>query len=125
MVRQTISRHIEKRWPRWQILGFYGEHRGESRGIVDLIAIRKDHRRPRLKGTRRGDAFQIIFIQGKGGEAERPSEDDIRRLRLIASHYHAEAVLLGVWKKGKEAEFFLLGRLGTWQRIAKLSTIFG
>jgi hypothetical protein len=43
----------------------------ESRGVVDLIAVRKDHSEPR-PGTKRVDALQIILIQVKGGSTAKP-----------------------------------------------------
>jgi len=43
-------------FPRWHLLTFAGPDGGESRGVVDLIAIRKDHGTPR-NGTKRGDCF--------------------------------------------------------------------
>lgn len=57
-------------FPCWHLLTFTGRDGGESRGVVDLIAIRKDHGAPR-NGTKRGDCFQIILIQVKGGSAAR------------------------------------------------------
>jgi hypothetical protein len=53
---------------------------GESRDVVDLVAIRKDHGRP-IAGTKRGDALQIILIQVKGGSAAMPTIEDGKRLR--------------------------------------------
>src|SRR5271165_4885170 len=64
-IRQASA---QKPWPRWHLLTFSGREGGESRGVVDLIAIRKDHRQPRGR-TKRGDTFQIILIQVKGGFA--------------------------------------------------------
>ena len=61
-------------WPRWHFVSFNGPHGGESRGVVDLIAIRKDHGPP-CAGTKRGDALQIILIQVKGGYAAKPTAE--------------------------------------------------
>ena len=44
---------------RWQLVTFFGPGGAESVGIVDLIAIRKDHDSP-PRGTKRGDNLQII-----------------------------------------------------------------
>jgi hypothetical protein len=52
----------------------YNLHR-ESVGVVDLLAIRKDHSKP-VGAARRGDALQIILIQVKGGAAARPTPED-------------------------------------------------
>jgi Uncharacterized protein conserved in bacteria len=54
-IRRVVSR------TRWQLVTFYGKSGGESVGVVDLLAIRKDHCQP-VGGIRRGDALQIILI---------------------------------------------------------------
>ena len=53
---------------RWQLVGFPGPAGRESTRIVDLIAIRKDHATVN-GGFKRGDLFEIILIQIKGGGA--------------------------------------------------------
>ena len=68
-VRQVVSR------TRWQLVTFYGKSGGESVGVVDMLAIRKDHSEP-LSPCRRGDALQIILIQVKGGSAAWPTLAD-------------------------------------------------
>src|SRR5205823_5735680 len=64
---------------KWNLVEFGGTTRSEARGIVDMIAIRKDHRHngPALK---RGDCFEIVLIQTKGGFSRRPTVDDVARL---------------------------------------------
>jgi hypothetical protein len=58
---------------RWQLVGFPGLAGRESAGIVDLIAIRKDH--ATVNGHfKRGDLFEIILIQIKGGGARCPTQ---------------------------------------------------
>jgi len=107
------------------MLVFSGPKRSEARGVVDLIAIRKDHGPPR-RGTKRGDDFQIILIQVKGGYAAMPTAEDAKRLRLVARHHRARRVLLAVWIKGKAAQFFYLRRnLNGWLKVDDLKTIFG
>jgi hypothetical protein len=91
----------------WRLVTFLGKAGGESRGIVDLLAIRKDHGKP-TNGTKRGDSLQIILIQVKGGSAAMPTAEDGKRLRVIAKRYHARHVLLAAWKKGSAARFFSL-----------------
>jgi hypothetical protein len=90
-------------------VSFSGAHGGESRGVVDLIAIRKDHSLPR-KGLKRGDTFQIILIQVKGGSAAQPTAEDGDRLREVARLHHAHGILLASWKKGAAAKFYTLRR---------------
>ncbi len=51
---------------RWQLVAFNGPHGRESRGIVDFIAIRKDHREHGQAPFKRGDLFEIVLVQVKG-----------------------------------------------------------
>ncbi|MBN2560510.1 MAG: hypothetical protein JXQ75_06235 [Phycisphaerae bacterium] len=96
----TYSR---RRGARWNVVDFLGEHRAESRGIVDLLAVRKDHRLP-SSGTKRGDLFDIILIQVKGGTASRPTPLDVLRLKQVARHHRAKAVVLAEWRRGKKPD---------------------
>jgi hypothetical protein len=92
---------------RWQLVGFPGPAGRESAGIVDLIAIRKDHSKSNGK-FKRGDLFEIILIQIKGGGARWPNADDIRRLRAVAKHYKARDVVLAEWVKASHQKFYTL-----------------
>jgi hypothetical protein len=89
------------------LLSFTGPDGHESRGVVDLIAVRKDHGEP-IPGTKRGDILQIILIQVKGGSAAKPTSADAVRLRIVARHHGACGILLAAWKKGSAAQFFSL-----------------
>lgn len=102
---QWWIRHAVKRapFPRWHFLKFGGPGGRESRGVVDLIAVRKDHSTPR-NGLKRGDALQIILIQVKGGNAAKPTAEDAKRLRMVARRHGACAVLLAAWEKGTVVE---------------------
>ena len=91
----------------WQLVGFPGQKGAESRGIVDLLAIRKDHRNPPT-GLKRGDLFEIVLVQIKGGSARWPTRGDILRLREVARHYHAKAVVLADWQKGRQPTLYTL-----------------
>jgi hypothetical protein len=121
-IRRTLAR------TRWQLVTFCGAAGGESVGVVDLVAIRKDHGKP-LTGTRRGDNFQIILIQVKGGTAPMPTAEDGNRLRAVARHHRARGVLLVSWTKGKGTRFFRLRQrqattLGDWIKLQDLNSIF-
>jgi hypothetical protein len=125
-IRQAVARAP---YPRWHLLSFCGPEGGESRGVVDLIAIRKDHATP-SNGSKRGDSFQIILIQVKGGYAAKPTIEDATRLRAVARRHCARTVLLAAWKKGKAARFYSLPakpREGDtdWTEIHDLKSVFG
>jgi hypothetical protein len=119
-IRQAV---IAAPFPRWHLLTFAGPYGGESTGVVDLIAIRKDHGIP-SNGTKRGDCFQIILIQVKGGHAARPTAEDALRLGAVARRHCARTVLLATWKKGTAARFFALRPNGKWLEVADLKTVF-
>lgn len=123
-IRQATA---DNPWPHWHLLSFTGVEGRESRGVVDLIAVRKDHGEP-LRGTKRGDALQIILIQVKGGGAAKPTADDAKRLRIVARHHRACGILLAAWKKGTVAQFFSLGldsrRGGEWHEVDDLRRVF-
>ena len=116
-------------WPRWHFVTFCGKNGKESRGVVDMIAIRKDHESA-FAGLKRGDTFQIVLIQVKGGSAANPTAEDAERLRIVGRRYHAQKVLLSTWQKGGAAQFFLLDRKtnqheANWSEIADIKEIFG
>jgi hypothetical protein len=124
-IRQAVA---SAPFPRWHLLTFSGPEGGESRGVVDLVAIRKDHGEP-PKGVKRGDLFQVVLIQVKGGYAAKPTEEDGKRLRIVAKRHGACAVLLATWKKGKAARFFSLRRTAgkdarEWTEVTDLNAIF-
>lgn len=111
-------------WLRWHLLTFAGPGGGESRGVVDMVAIRKDHALPGL-GLKRGDAFQIILIQVKGGYAAKPTIEDGKRLRIVARCYGDCEVLLATWEKGNAARFFSLHpKSGEWNEVSDLNAVF-
>jgi hypothetical protein len=119
-IRRVASR------TRWQLVTFYGKSGGQSVGVVDMLAIRKDHSLP-IGGIRRGDALQIILIQVKGGTAAKPTAEDATRLRAGAKRHGACDVLLATWKKGTEARFFRLRRASArepWTEITNLDSVF-
>lgn len=92
---------------RWNLVDFGGATKPESRGIVDLIAIRKNHRLDR-PGLKRGDLFEIVLIQSKGGSARRPTAEDVDRLKRVARYYKASVVDLAEWRRGESQKLFKL-----------------
>jgi hypothetical protein len=117
-----IVTYNQRKGAKWNLVDFGGKTKAESRGIVDIIAIRKDHRHdsPSLK---RGDLFEIVLIQTKGGSAPRPTKEDIARLSRVAKHHRAKFVVLVEWKRAEKFDLFKLN--GTkWQPISP-DEIFG
>jgi len=107
---------------KWNLVEFGGRAGSEARGIVDLLAVRKDHRRSG-SGLKRGDLFEIVLIQTKGGAAPRPTQEDMARLSRVAKHYRAKAVVLAEWRRGEKLDLFRLA--GTkWQPVMP-ADIFG
>jgi hypothetical protein len=49
---------------RWRFVSFRGANQSEWRGVVDLVAIRKNSRKPSNAMLKRGDLFDIVLIQG-------------------------------------------------------------
>jgi hypothetical protein len=88
-------------------VSFPGPAGRESAGIVDLMAIRKNHKKPKAP-FKRGDLFEIILIQIKGSGAKRPDKSEIKRLRDVAQYYNARAVVLAEWVKGNDVQFYWL-----------------
>ena len=115
----TYSR---RKGARWNLVDFGGSTKSESRGIVDLMAIRKDHRKD-VQGLKRGDIFEIVLIQTKGGSAPRPTPEDIARLKQVARHHRARAIILAEWKRGENLELFKLAR-SRWQSVTP-AEVFG
>src|SRR5439155_11053242 len=106
-IRRVLSR------TQWKLVTFCGKAGGESVGVVDLLAVRKDHSRPTGR-IKRGDALQLILIQVKGGGAARPTSEDATRLRAVAKRHGAGPILLATWRKGTAARFYRLSAGRGW-----------
>lgn len=107
---------------KWNVVDCGGKTKSEARGIVDLMAIRKDHRK-NAPGLKRGDLFEIVLIQTKGGTAPRPTAEDVARLSKVAKHHRAKAVVLAEWKKAEKLALFRL-KDNSWRYVAP-ADIFG
>ena len=103
---------------KWHFVSFEGAKGGESRGIVDFVAIRRDHKycEPPLKI---GDLFEIILIQVKGGSASKPTPDEITRLLKVGKYYKAKKIILSNWQKGKPPTFEYLTKNSVKKLTAK------
>jgi hypothetical protein len=118
---RALSSRVAKRW---RFVSFRGKDRGEWRGIVDVLAIRKNTSLPANIALKQGDLFDIILIQMKGGSARTPTMAEKRRLQDVAQHYAAREVVLFEWKRGKGTAFYTLGNALEW-RPSTRREIFG
>ena len=122
---ETLCKALAKREAkRWQFISFRGPKKGEWRGVVDLIAIRKDTTQPESLILKRGDLFDIVLIQVKGGRAAKPSAEDIRRLRSVARRYRAQEIVKFRWVNKDKSVFFILDPKDHWQATSA-KEIFG
>lgn len=113
---ETIFRALSARVARrWRFVSFRGTRHGEWRGVVDVFAIRKDTSRPQQPPLKRGDLFDIVLVQMKGGSARRPTDEELQRLRQVSRRYRAKEVVLFEWRKGESAQYFKLGRDLKWK----------
>ena len=92
--------HSSKGGVKWEVITFKGAKGHESKGIVDMIAIRKDHTQSEAAQWR-GDLFEIVLIQAKGGSSPFPTPSDVDRLIAVKNHHNATKVVLTEWKQGK------------------------
>jgi hypothetical protein len=92
---------------RWRFVSFRGVNKSEWRGVVDLVAMRKSSSEPSNATLKRGDLFDIVLIQIKGGSARGPTLDDCRRLREVKRLYRAKDVVQFQWKRGESSKFFV------------------
>ena len=121
IILRAVSARVAKRW---RFVSFRGKDRGEWRGVVDVLAIRKDTHAPTRSSLKRGDLFDIILIQMKGGTAKTPGVEERLRLREVAKYYRAQAVVLFQWDRGRTTDFFTLNRRLEWEPSTCLD-IFG
>lgn len=119
MTRWLIT-HSSKGGVKWRIVEFGGKTGHESKGIVDMIAIRKDHRA--IEEGHVGDLLEIVLIQVKGGSSPFPTGPDIARLNVVKERHRASQIVLAEWKKGGAPKCFLLPNMDT---PVPASSIFG
>ena len=109
IMTKWLITHSSRGGVKWQVVSFNGPKGQESAGIVDMIAIRKNHAAPQLGS--RGDLFEIILVQVKGGSAKFPTDDDVKRLMSVKAHHRASKVVLVEWKQAKKLACYVLPNL--------------
>lgn len=107
IMTKWLVTHSSKGGVKWKVVDFNGPGGQESKGIVDLIAIRKNHNQIE-ENQYRGDLFEMVLIQVKGGSAKFPTPDEIARLMAVKDHHNARSVVLVEWKKGTALNCYLL-----------------
>lgn len=115
IMTKWLITYSSKGGKKWKFVSFEGAKGGESRGIVDFMAIRRDHKNNK-ETLKIGDLFEIILIQVKGGSARLPAGNDILRLVKVGEYYHAKRIILAEWKKGKAPTLYSLVN-SSWQEI--------
>jgi hypothetical protein len=95
-------------------MSFRGKHGGEWRGVVDVLAVRKDTSRSAHAVIKSGDLFEIVLVQMKGGSGRAPTRADIGRLRAVKRRYRAAEIVLFKWKRRESSDFYKLGRGFKW-----------
>ena len=110
---------------RWRFVSFRGAAGGEWRGIVDVLATRKDTSRSDHAVLKSGDLFELVIIQMKGGGAREPNASDLRRLRTVARRYRAKHIVLFSWQRGakRACRFSVLDR-SVWREV-RPEEVFG
>jgi len=86
------------------------------------MAVRKGHRNEGL-GLKRGDLFEIVLIQTKGGSAPPQRPRIGARLSRVARHHRAKAVVLAAWRR--EESLDLLELEGARWKPVSPSDVFG
>lgn len=109
---------------RWRFVSFRGAGGGEWRGIVDVLAIRKDTTKPVNELLKSGDLFDIVLVQMKGGCARPPNGAQKQRLRVVARRYRAKEIVLFAWKREESCKFYRLTAANTWVQ-SSAATLFG
>lgn len=112
---ETMFRALVQRVSdRWEFVSFRGKGGGEWCGVVDILAIRKNSEPPTDAELKRGDVFDIVLVQLKGGGSKVPSRDDLNRLKRVADRYNARAIVLYEWKNAVHSRFKHLDENSEW-----------
>jgi hypothetical protein len=113
---ETMFRALTRRvGRRWQFVSFRGRRGSESRGVVDVLAVRRCMTPNRDAVLKAGDLFDIILVQLKGGDAPMPTKEDVARLRKVARYYRARRIVLYTWKRGSHSRYYTLESRGSWE----------
>lgn len=118
---KALSSRVAKRW---RFASFRGAGGGDWCGVVDVLAIRKDTATPGDPRLKRGDLFEMILVQMKGGSARMPSDLDKVRLQRVRRFYGAKEVVLFKWNHAARSCTFSTLE-GTKWKASSAAKIFG
>ena len=114
--------------PLSQFVEFEGREGGESNGIVDLLAVKRnrDHKKTKNMDCNVNDLLDIIHIQVKGGSAGEPTKADKKRMLIVSKYYNCRETLLSRWNPAKfnQVIFKRLKNNLEWEKV-DAKTIFG
>ena len=114
--------------PLSQFVEFEGREGGESNGIVDLLAVKRNRDRKKIKNMdcNVNDLLDIIHIQVKGGSSEPPTKTDKKRMLIVSKYYNCRETLLSRWNPAKfnQVIFKRLKNNLEWETV-NAKTIFG
>ena len=114
--------------PLSQFVEFKGREGGESNGIVDLLVVKKNRDRKKIKNMdcNVNDLLDIIHIQVKGGSAGDPTKAAKKRMLIVSKYYNCRETLLSRWNPAKFSQviFKRLKNNLEWEKV-DAKTIFG
>ena len=114
--------------PLSQFVEFEGRQGGESNGIVDLLVVKRNRDRKKIKNMdcNVNDLLDIIHIQVKGGSAGDPTKAAKKRMLIVSKYYNCRETLLSRWNPAKfnQVIFKRLKNNLEWEKV-DAKTIFG
>ena len=114
--------------PLSQFVEFEGRQGGESNGIVDLLVVKRNRDRKKIKNMdcNVNDLLDIIHIQVKGGSAGDPTKAAKKRMLIVSKYYNCRETLLSRWNPAKFSQviFKRLKNNLEWEKV-DAKTIFG
>ena len=107
--------HIKKaskKQNQWRFVDFRGK-KGESAGIIDAVAVRREHKKNQTKA----DNLDIILLQIKGSitNPKFPTKSEDHRLRLAGKSCNARKIVLSRYTYKENILFYELDRNNKWK----------
>ena len=103
---------------RWKVVSLRGKSGADSKGVVDLVAVRRNLRLPAPHGLAAGDLLDSVIVRLHSADAAKPTPKDVARLRRVARRYAALRIVLHTWTKGVPGELHLLEARAKWKKVS-------